>query len=91
MSRKANVRQSAYGDYVTGKALALLSGEGASFTMKELADFAGLKVTPSFRRRVWTMEHEGKIVAHPYIGEDGRMRVFYCVPFSEPSDQELPF
>lgn len=91
MLRKECVKQTAYGEYVERGVVAYFAEMDNNFTLQELAAKLGLKVTPSFRRRVWTLERQGKIVACSFVGEDMRMHLCYCKPAGTPPDQEIPF
>jgi hypothetical protein len=58
-----------------------------AFSLKELAGFLGMKVTPHFRRRVKELAREGQFIEQKvYAGNRGMQIVYY-----KPQNERLPF
>lgn len=86
---KVPVHQTVYADYLYAKMEALLDRAGV-FSLRDLADFAGLKVTGNMRRRVQHCVVAGTLEVRPaLVGERGSQNVYFR-PGKEPQ-QELPF
>jgi len=82
-------RQSAYADFLYQKIEQYFLQKGSAFTLKELSEFSGLKVTSNFRRRVNHCVAVGTLAVRPAQGwSKGSFNVFYR-PTQETGD--IPF
>jgi len=82
-------KQTTYADYLYYNIDKLLESRGG-FTMQQLADFAGLKVTGNMRRRVQHCVVAGTLAVGTYFsGGKAKGNVFYKP--DEIENQEVPF
>lgn len=82
---------SAYSDFLYRAIDQLLKERGGAFTLKELSQFTGLKITPNMRRRVRHCVESGTLGVRPVlVGKRGSCNMYYSL--TPPDDQmELPF
>jgi len=82
-------KQTTYADYLYSKMEQLLIERGG-FTMQQLADFAGLKVTGNMRRRVQHCVVVGTLAVGMYYGREANRGLVFFKP-QEVDPTELPF
>jgi len=69
-------KQTTYADYLYAKMEELLN-RGGAFTLNQLSEFAGLKVTGNMRRRVQHCVVAGTLEVHPVlVGERGSVNLY---------------
>ncbi len=79
-----------YADYVYKKVDEWFKQGRAAFTLKELAAFAGLKVTPSLRRRIKHSVACGGLMARTILLEPRGSSTIFMLPPPVGTD-EVPF
>jgi len=83
--------QSTYADFVYTQIELLYQQGKTEFTVKELAEFAGLKVTHNLRRRLQHAVEAGTLGCFYAIGEKRGSHLVYYKPGFHPTIGELPF
>jgi len=75
---KEPTKQSAYADFIYNEIERYFLEQGSAFTIKEISDFMGLKVTGNLRRRINHCVAKGTLsVTTALMGRKGRGNVFY--------------
>lgn len=82
-------KNSTYSDYLYTCIDQLTSGGGA-FTLKQLAEYAGLKITPSMRRRVRHCVFAGTLHSKSVLAGQRGSHIVYWKP-TPVSNEEIPF
>lgn len=90
MSR-LNVRDSAYGDYVSEAVAQLARQGGGTYTIDDLAAVLGLHVTPNFRKRIRTLVADCRVICHfPGVADTSRKYKYIVIPEAD-LNWERPF